>query len=224
MSLDEVLFAWVWRMTRALRRNAAPAGECPRGTTSGAVPTPDAGGAGAERGRWRFRTPSRLVALSRRCSTCSTSALPPRWQRTSTPICIGVAYGHLTPAWPDPGCRRLSGAGFSGLCTLLCPGNAACLRNDLANDSLLTAAIISPAPGRSPALAGLETTTACLEALTQALLGRPLPTSAATPGWTWLRQSLTVSSEGWSGAQAQTLWTALQHCCVRRTSALACLL
>ena len=29
MSLDEVLFAWVWRMTRALRRNAAPAGECP---------------------------------------------------------------------------------------------------------------------------------------------------------------------------------------------------
>lgn len=57
-----------------------------------------------------------------------------------------------------------------------------------------------------PPWPGLDTAAACLEALTQILLGRPLPTPEATPGWTWLRQALAAEE----GATA-SLWSALQH-------------
>ena len=152
-----MLFAWVWRMTRALRRNAAPAGECPHAARLAELcPHLTLVAQALSGGRWRFRTPSRLVALSRgvylpqHISVATTLAenvnaylYRVAYTVTSRQLGLTLAVG------------RLSGAGFSGpVHPAGCPGNAACLRNDLANDSLLTAAIISPAPGRSPALAG----------------------------------------------------------------------
>src|SRR5712691_1635377 len=64
----------------------------------------------------------------------------------------------------------------------------------------------------------LDTVAACLEALTQALLGHPLPAADGTPGWEWLHRSVTAASGGCSAETAQSLWTAL-HLEVRQTSA-----
>ena len=108
---------------------------------------------------------------------------------------------------------------FQAFCTLLAvPATLQALEATLPMTRSLREQLFPLYLGARPPWPALETTAACLEALTQALLGRPLPAPATTPGWTWLRQSLTVASAGWSAAQAQTLWTALQRC-VRRTSA-----
>ena len=65
--------------------------------------------------------------------------------------------------------------------------------------------------GTRPPLLPLDTGAACLEALTQVLLGRPLPASEVTPGWRWLRHSLTVAAAGCSKMEAHSLWTELQR-------------
>jgi hypothetical protein len=63
----------------------------------------------------------------------------------------------------------------------------------------------------------LDTVAACLEALTQALLGHPLPAADGTPGWEWLHRSVTAASGGCNAETAQALWTTL-HLEVRQTS------
>lgn len=68
-------------------------------------------------------------------------------------------------------------------------------------------------PPRHPWFEGsaLDTTAACLEALTQLLLGRPWPTPVATPGWTWLQHAFSLATAGDHALEAHTLWTALQR-------------
>ena len=101
---------------------------------------------------------------------------------------------------------------FQALCTLLAvPVTLHALETTLPMTRSLRQQLFPLHLGARPPWPALETTTACLEALTQALLGRPLPTSAATPGWTWLRQSLTVSSEGWSEGTGTDPLDSAQH-------------
>src|SRR5712691_434519 len=69
-----------------------------------------------------------------------------------------------------------------------------------------------------PPWPALDTVAACLEALTQVLLGHPCPAVDIAPGWEWLQRSLAAASDGCSAEAAPVLWTAL-HRSVRQTSA-----
>jgi Mg-chelatase subunit ChlD len=104
-------------------------------------------------------------------------------------------------------------ADFQVLCTLLAvPGTLRALEAALPMTRTLREQFFPLLLGTRPPLPPLDTGAACLEALTQVLLGRPVPASEATPGWAWLRHSFTVAAAGYSDMAAHGLWAELQRC------------
>jgi Mg-chelatase subunit ChlD len=223
MSLDDVLLTLVWRVTRVLRGAFSP-------------PPPE----GAHAARLAMLRPH-LTLVARALSgepldireaehtggfvgarlylpRCISIAATPkenvqayvyRVAYTVTSRQLGLTVGAADALQPD----------FQAFRTLLAvPGTLRTLEATLPMTRALRAQLFPLLLGTRPPWPPLDTGAACLEALTQVLLGRPLPASEATPGWRWLRHSLTVAAAGYSETEAHDLWAELQRC-VCRTSA-----
>ena len=217
MSLDEALFAWAWRVTQALRRNTPPAAECPhaarlaelrphltlvaRALSGAPLEIQDAEQTGGFIGE--------VLYLPQRISIATTlaenvNAYLYRVAYTVTSRQLGLTLAADGSQAPD----------FQAFCTLLAvPTTLQAVEATLPMTRAIREQLFPLYLGSRPPWPALETTATCLEALTQALLGRPLPAPATTPGWTWLRQSLTVASAGWSdGTGTDTLDDAAVLC------------
>jgi Mg-chelatase subunit ChlD len=221
MSFDETLFAWAWRVIRALRRDqkhavqrthAASLAELrphltlvARALSGAPLEIQEAEHVGGFVGE--------VLYLPRCISTAMTPA------ENAQAYLYRVAYTVISRQLGLTLADAPQEPAFQLLYTLLAvPPTLGALEATLPMTCALRAQFFPLLLRERPPWPRLDTAAACLEALTQLLLGGPLPTPEATPEWTWLRQCLAVASQGCNAAQAQALWTALQRC-VRHTSA-----
>ena len=206
MSLDEALFAWVWRVTRALRRNAPYTAQCPhaaqlaelrphltlvaRALSGEPLEIQDAEHTGGFVGEVLY-LPQRISIAATLAENVDAYLYRVAYTVTSRQLGLTLAADALQA--PD----------FQIFYTLLAvPATLQALEATLPMTHSIREQLFPLYLGARPPWPALDTTAACLEALTQTLLGRPWPVPATTPGWVWLRQSLTAAVEGCSAVQA----------------------
>ena len=222
MSLDEALWILAWRVTRACRRaSPPPEDQAPvarladlrahltlvaRALSGEPLEIRDAEQAGGFVGEILFLPRSINIATT---PAANVQAYVYRVAYTVTSRQLGLTLRADDALQPT----------FQVFRTLLAvPATLRALEASLPMTRALRAQLFPLLLRARPPLPPLDTDAACLEALTQGLLGRPFPTADAIPGALWLRDSLTVAAAGGDEMAARALWTALRHS-VRQTSA-----
>ena len=215
MSLDETLFTLAWRLLRAWRRPAphlgAPAQVArleelrphltlvARALSGEGLEVREAEDTGGFRGATLYLPPSISLAPTH-ADNVQAYVYRVAYTVTSRQLGLVLQISDTTPT--DVQLFR----------TLLAvPATLRAVEATLPMTQALRAQFFPLLLDMRPPWPGLETTAACLEALTQVLLGRPWPPSQATPGYLWLQHSLRVAAEGYSETAARTLWSALQR-------------
>ena len=216
MSLDEALFARIWRLTRALRRASHHAGDpahaarlavlrphlmlVARALSGEPLDVREAEHAGGFVGEVLY-LPQRISIAATLQENVHAYLYRVAYTVTSRQLGLTLDAGHTEhPA-------------FQVFCTLLAvPETRRALEAALPMTRTLREQFSPLLLGTRSPWPPLDTGTACLEALTQVLLGRPLPAPEATPGWLWLQHSMTVACAGYRAAEARALWAELQRC------------
>jgi nitric oxide reductase NorD protein len=216
MSLDEALFALLWRVLRARRQARQRAAPDPHTAYLAVLRAPLTLVARALSGE-----PLELQAaehaggfvgavlyLPQSMSTATTleentQAYLYRLAYTVTSRQLGLTLGMGAAGEPE----------WQAFHTLLAvPATLRALECALPMTCALRAQLFPLFLSARPPWPRLATTAACLEALTQVLLGRPWPAPQATPAWRWLCHSYAAACDGGSAAEIQALWTALPRC------------
>lgn len=216
MSLDEALFARIWRLTRTLRRASHHAGDpahaarlavlrphltlVARALSGEPLDVREAEHAGGFVGEVLYLPQSISIATTLQ-ENVNAYLYRVAYTVTSRQFGLTLDAGHTEhPA-------------FQVFCTLLAvPATQRTLEATCPMTRALREQFSPLLLGTRPPLLPLDTVAACLEALTQVLLGRPLPAPQATPGWSWLQHSMTVACAGYRAAEARALWAELQRC------------